>query len=248
MIAKNIKKSYTNKIYSNCNRRNKKRYKNEYILLLKKYINEMSNSKLIAYSIMDNHAHILIYSNDVNEVIKLMRKMNTAYAIYYNKNEDRKGYVFAHRYYSQTIKDREHLFICIKYIHFNPVKAGLVNSQNEYKFSSFRDFTENRLDKEVSKLIFGTEKYEMKLYNFDIYNKYEIIDISEESNKTSVEDLINKFCEEFNVNLNQIKESNNLILEFKEYLNKNFKITNKTICGILGIGKNRIKEIEKNLK
>ena len=35
--------------------------------------------------------------------------------------------------------------------------------------------------------------------------------------------------------------------KFKEYLSQNFKITNKTICGILGIGKNRIKAIESRL-
>lgn len=58
--------------------------------------------------------------------------MNTAYALYYNKKEDRKGYVFAHRYYPQSIKDDTHLFMCIKYIHFNPVKAGLVKFPNEY--------------------------------------------------------------------------------------------------------------------
>lgn len=229
----------------------KEKYRSKYILLLKRYINEMSNSKVIAYCVMSNHAHILVYTEDIEEISMLMRKINTAYAIYYNKNEERVGYVFANRYYSQAIKDEAHLLICIQYIHQNPVKAGLVNLPTEYKFSSFKEFVENKLDKKMARLIFGTENYLQEFYNLNIDNDIEIIDVAEEINnynKLKMEDLINNFCEEFKVNLSQIKKSNYLILRFKEYLNNNFKISNKTICGILGIGKNRIKSIESKLR
>ena len=228
------------------------KYKSEYILLLKKYISEKNNVKLISYCVLSNHAHILIYTQDIKEVSSIMRKINTAYAIYYNKLEDRVGHVFANRYYSQDIKDEIHLIRCIKYIHQNPVKAGLVNSPSKYKFSSYREFNENKLEAEISKLIFGTEDYLSKFYDFDIDNNNELIDISSETknkdnNKLNIEKIIDDFCNEFKVNLTQIKGSSYLILRFKEYLNQNFQISNKTICGILGIGKNRIREIEKRL-
>lgn len=229
------------------------KYKSEYILLLKKYIDEMKKLKLISYCVMDNHAHILIYTENIEEVSMLMRKINTGYAIYYNKNEERVGYVFANRYYSQSIKDETHLLTCIQYIHQNPVKARLVNLPIEYKFSSFKDFCENKLDRRIAKLIFGTENYLLEFNKLKINNDLEIIDVSEEvdnkiENKPKIESLINDFCEEFKVDLSQVKKSNYLILKFKEYLSQNFKITNKTICGILGIGKNRIKAIESKLK
>ena len=229
------------------------KYKSEYILLLKKYIDEMKKLKLISYCVMDNHAHILIYTENIEEVSMLMRKINTGYAIYYNKNEERVGYVFANRYYSQSIKDETHLLTCIQYIHQNPVKARLVNLPIEYKFSSFKDFCENKLDRRIAKLIFGTENYLLEFNKLKINNDFEIIDVSEEvdnkiESKPKIESLINDFCEEFKVDLSQVKKSNYLILKFKEYLSRNFKITNKTICGILGIGKNRIKAIESKLK
>ena len=229
------------------------KYKSEYILLLKKYIDEMKKLKLISYCVMDNHAHILIYTENIEEVSMLMRKINTGYAIYYNKNEERVGYVFANRYYSQSIKDETHLLTCIQYIHQNPVKARLVNLPIEYKFSSFKDFCENKLDRRIAKLIFGTENYLLEFNKLKINNDFEIIDVSEEvdnkiESKPKIESLINDFCEEFKVDLSQVKKSNYLILKFKEYLSQNFKITNKTICGILGIGKNRIKAIESKLK
>ena len=92
----------------------------------------------------------------------------------------------------------------------------------------------------------------MEFNNLQVDNDIEIIDACEgenmEKSQLKIEDLINKFCEEFKVNLSQVKRSNYLILKFKEYLSQNFKITNKIICGILGIGKNRIKSIESRLK
>lgn len=105
----------------------------------------------------------------------------------------------------------------------------------------------------MAKLIFGTENYLIEFNNLRIDNDIEIIDVSEKAynevkSELKIEDLVNTFCEEFEVNLSQVKKSNYLILKFKEYLSKNFKITNKTICGILGIGKNRIKAIESRLK
>ena len=226
----------------------KEKYKSEYILLLKKYISEMSNSKLIAYCVMSNHVHILFYTENIEEISTLMRRINTSYAIYYNKNEERVGYVFANRYYSQPISNQVHLVTCIQYIHQNPVKAGLVKLAKEYRFSSFREFSGNKLDTEMAKLIFGTKNYFTVFCNLNINNNIEIIDVLEEPNKLKLEDLINSFCKEFKVNLSQVKKSNYLILKFKEYLNQNFKITNKTICGILGIGKNRIKSLENKLK
>ena len=202
---------------------------------------------------MSNHAHILVYTEDIREISLFMKKVNTTYAIYYNKNEERVGYVFANRYYSQSIKNERHLLICIQYIHQNPVKAGLANLPIEYKFSSFKDYYKNKLDRKMAKLIFGTENYLIEFNNLRIDNDIEIIDVSEKADnevksELKIEDLINTFCEEFEVNLSQVKKSNYLILKFKEYLSKNFKITNKTICGILGIGKNRIKAIESRLK
>ena len=213
----------------------------------------MSNSKLVAYCVMSNHAHILVYTEDIREISLFMKKVNTTYAIYYNKNEERVGYVFANRYYSQSIKNERHLLICIQYIHQNPVKAGLANLPIEYKFSSFKDYYKNKLDRKMAKLIFGTENYLIEFNNLRIDNDIEIIDVSEKADnevksELKIEDLVNTFCEEFEVNLSQVKKSNYLILKFKEYLSKNFKITNKTICGILGIGKNRIKAIESRLK
>ena len=110
--------------------------KNEYLKLLKEKI----NIDILAYCIMDNHAHILIKTENVDEMSKYMKKVNTSYALYYNKKNMREGYVFKNRFFSQQIEDRKHLFSCIVYIHKNPVKANIVRNMEKYKFSSFNDY------------------------------------------------------------------------------------------------------------
>ena len=110
--------------------------KNEYLKLLKEKI----NIDILAYCIMDNHAHILIKTENVDEMSKYMKKVNTSYALYYNKKNMREGYVFKNRFFSQQIEDRKHLFSCIVYIHKNPVKANIVRNMENYKFSSYNDY------------------------------------------------------------------------------------------------------------
>ena len=118
----------------------KNEYKEKYILLVNIVIKESADINLIAYCIMDNHAHFLIYAEQINKVEKLMRKVNTSYAIFYNFHEEREGYVFSSRYHSQLIENEIHLLACINYIHNNPVEAGLTDRMKKYKYSFYRLF------------------------------------------------------------------------------------------------------------
>ncbi len=230
----------------------KEKYKNEYISLLNKYLNEIKELKMLSYCIMDNHAHILTYTTEINKLSEFMKKLNTAYAIYYNEKEEREGYVFANRYYTQTIKDEIHLLACIKYIHENPVKAGLVNNAKEYKYSSYKKMKNGEIDLEVINSIFESTIDYLNFEDIDLSSdEYEFIEAENHENKlnsSSVEEIIERFCQENQTSLNEVKKSNYLILKFKEYLNRKYRVSNKNICAILGIGKNRISLIEKRNK
>ena len=92
---------------------------------------------ILAYCIMPNHTHFLVYSEEIKNIENWMRKTNTSYALYYNKKNDRVGYVFRDRYKVQIIDNEKYLYTCIKYIHENPIKAGICKSLSEYRFSSF---------------------------------------------------------------------------------------------------------------
>ena len=64
---------------------NKDEYKEKYLELLYKYL-EKYDVKIIAYCIMDSHAHLLVYVEKINELSEYMRSVNTTYALYYNND------------------------------------------------------------------------------------------------------------------------------------------------------------------
>ena len=96
--------------------------------------------KIVAYCVMNNHVHLLIYSPKIEEISKLMSKVNTKYAKYYNKKHDRCGYVFRNRYRAEEIYSLARFINCINYIHNNPVKAGMCSNKGEYRYSSYNDY------------------------------------------------------------------------------------------------------------
>ena len=104
---------------------------------------EKHSIKIIAYCIMNNHAHILIETESVNELSKYMQRLNTKYGRYYNKKYTRVGYVFRDRYKSEGIYDEIHLYNCIKYIYNNPVKAGICIKPQDYPYSNYRNDSKN---------------------------------------------------------------------------------------------------------
>ena len=129
--------------------------KEKYIELLKKYYKEFKID-IIAYCIMDNHVHMLLYANDIKQISNFMKNINSIYAMYYNKKTDRVGYVFRNRFKSVPIMDRKQLYTCIKYIHMNPVKAGKVKEESDYRYSSYNDYLNKTgfIHEEILKFIF----------------------------------------------------------------------------------------------
>ena len=112
---------------------NKDRYKEKYMELMNKYLEKYA-VKVIAYCIMDNHAHLLVYAEKINELSEYMRSINTTYALYYNKNLKRVGYVFRDRYRVEPIYSEKYLINCIHYIHDNPIKAETCKTIEQYKY------------------------------------------------------------------------------------------------------------------
>lgn len=98
LARKNLRSNYLHIIVQGIDRKyifNSDRLKKEYKSILKRNLNK-TNINMLAYCIMDNHAHMLIYSEKIEEITKLMQRTNTSYVRLYN----RVGYVFRDRYYT----------------------------------------------------------------------------------------------------------------------------------------------------
>lgn len=96
----------------------KDKEKSKYLELIKKYQIKYG-FKLYAYCIMDNHAHLLIYSNGA-DISKFMHGINQSFAQYFNKTYNRTGHVFADRFKSKIATSEKYLLVLSAYIHKNP--------------------------------------------------------------------------------------------------------------------------------
>ena len=87
---------------------------------------ENTKSRCYAWALMDNHVHLLIRNGETS-LGDLMRKILTGYALYFNHKYNRCGYLFQNRYKSILCQEECYLLELVKYIHLNPVRAGIVS-------------------------------------------------------------------------------------------------------------------------
>ena len=80
-----------------------------------------------AWVLMSNHVHILFKSGRKG-ISTVMRKLLTWYAVYFNRRHKRTGHLFENRYKSILCDEDNYLLALIRYIHLNPVRAGMVKT------------------------------------------------------------------------------------------------------------------------
>jgi putative transposase len=89
------------------------------------------------YCLMDNHYHLLLEVPLGNLPIG-MRHLNGVYAQRFNNRYDRCGHLFQARYRSIIVEKNAHLLSVSRYVVFNPVRAGIVERPEDYRWSSYR--------------------------------------------------------------------------------------------------------------
>lgn len=90
-----------------------------------------------AYCLMNNHAHLLLKTGCM-VLAESMKRINVSFVYYYNKLHSRTGPLLDNRYKSVVIEDEAQLLVCARYIHNNPVKAGIASKPETYPWSSYR--------------------------------------------------------------------------------------------------------------
>jgi len=90
-----------------------------------------------AWALIPNHFHLLIRTGLV-PVATVMRRLLTGYAVSFNHRHRRRGHLFQNRYKSILCQEDPYLLELVRYIHLNPIRAGLVaelNSLDRYPYS-----------------------------------------------------------------------------------------------------------------
>jgi len=104
--------------------------KEEYLSILKRYT-EKYDASVYAYVIMDNHVHILIEVEET-PLSKIMQLIQQTYTSWYNRKNKRTGHVFEQRYKSLLVDKDSYLSSLVRYIHQNPIRAGVGDINYEY--------------------------------------------------------------------------------------------------------------------
>ncbi len=99
-----------------------------------------------AWAFMTNHVHLLVTPETDNGTSKLMQTLGRHYVRYFNFTYKRTGTLWEGRFKSCVIDAENYLLICQRYIELNPVRAGMVETPADYKWSSFRG---NGLGKDI---------------------------------------------------------------------------------------------------
>ena len=94
--------------------------------------------KVYAYCLMTNHVHLIINPEEkVENLGLLMKRVAGRYTRYRNGLEGRSGTLWESRYKSSPIQKDEYLLACCRYIELNPVRAGIVEAPEKYRWSSY---------------------------------------------------------------------------------------------------------------
>ena len=189
-----------------------------YIKLMYELLKE-HKVKIIAYCIMNNHTHMLIRTENIDELSNYMHRLNIRYAMYYNRKHNRVGYVFRDRFKTEGIYSEKQLYNCIKYIYDNPVKAGICAKPEQYPYSNYK-----------------------KIPDIIIDNSYTFIDVEEEKEQVYLEE-IQEFLKNKNINLEQLKKNETELGKLIKILKDKHNISLRKVSEVLNIKREKTREL-----
>jgi REP element-mobilizing transposase RayT/DNA-binding MarR family transcriptional regulator len=88
------------------------------------------------YCLMPNHYHLLL-ETELDNLSLLMKQIDSNYAIYFNRKNERKGHLWQGRFTSRYITTEKYLYTLIHYIEYNPVEANLSEKVGAYPYTLY---------------------------------------------------------------------------------------------------------------
>lgn len=208
---------------------------------------------LHAFCLMDNHVHLMLREGE-EDVATVMKRITVSYVYYFNKKYKRVGHLFQDRFKSEVVEQDRYLLALARYIHQNPVKAGMVEKAADYKWSSYNCYLNDdnnfakMLDTDTILGLFSedkdvaVEKYKAYMNEecdetfIDLKEEVEVMD-EEESRELFQKMLMDQGLE--NKNNGKVQIPDGLIKEFREKTN----LSARRIAAITGLNKDKVNKI-----
>jgi len=165
---------------------------------------------IYAYCLMENHLHLLIKIG-AEPLEQIMRHIAGSYVYWYNQKYERIGNLFQDRFKSEPIETDTYLLTVSRYIHQNPLKAGVVKAPGDFTWSSYRDYLEGKGITDISFIlsIFNNDK-KSALAQFKTFtcanNEDECLEIKEPGRLITDEKLMEMIREKFRIKAKLIND------------------------------------------
>jgi putative transposase len=98
---------------------------------------DVADWQILAYCLMPNHLHLVVDA-EVEQLSLAMQRVNGRYAQRFNRVHGFRGHLFQGRFHSEPIRTEAHLPGSIRYVLLNPVRAGLCERPEQWRWSSYR--------------------------------------------------------------------------------------------------------------
>lgn len=217
-----------------------KREKSRILNLIRENYKEY-NIKIYAYCIMSNHFHLLLEA-DLKDLASFMAKIIASFAHYYNYKHNRTGYVFQSRFRSQCIETQSYFWNCLRYIHLNPVKAGMCKNFMDYMYSSVKEYnysvkSEERILAESAYEMYE-KRFQTKMDFMDFHKLSDrgfFIDMPEDEllqRTETAKEILNDMRYELELPAEEILDYAKTRREFEERLTVRFNISQRYIQAI----------------
>lgn len=96
--------------------------------------------RIIAWCLMPTHIHLVLQQLADDGITAFMHRVITSYSKFFNALKKRKGPLWETRFQNRHVNDNDYFLHLTRYVHLNPVKAGLAGKAEEWEFSSYREY------------------------------------------------------------------------------------------------------------
>jgi putative transposase len=138
---------------------------------IKQYLPSYS-IRIVAYVLMPNHYHFLIGVDQDDALSPFFQRLFNSYSQAFNLQQKRSGTLFESRAKSVLVDDSSYVYALTRYIHLNPVVAGLAKSPENWSFSNYLDWVGVR-----NSDLFDPQFRDMFFSSPDDYKKFVLSDI-----------------------------------------------------------------------